>query len=219
MQYVIGVAMANYPDWVLKYKKKGTYINKVGDKYYLYAAHSERIKGTAKVRRISDGYLGRITESDGLIPPKDKVSTPIVSYEFGLSFAVISCTAHIRTGLNVSFLKYGDLVYVCSVLAFIYGFHDQALFLQSYLHLHFDAVVYPEKFTKAQGSGIERGQRMIADTVAGYFGNDLPLMKAHFSNIRIVGLNNKRYTSSPSPVALTLADKYDIDWSTALWQK
>lgn len=32
-----------YPDWVLKHKKPGTYINKVGDKYYLYAAHSERV--------------------------------------------------------------------------------------------------------------------------------------------------------------------------------
>ncbi|MBO6215432.1 MAG: hypothetical protein J6N76_07840, partial [Lachnospiraceae bacterium] len=61
---------ADYPEWVMKYKKKGTYINKVGDKYYLYAAHSERIKGTNKVRRVSDGYLGRITEKDGLIPAK-----------------------------------------------------------------------------------------------------------------------------------------------------
>ena len=31
---------ADYPDWVLTRKKKGTYITKVGDKYYLYAAHS-----------------------------------------------------------------------------------------------------------------------------------------------------------------------------------
>ena len=51
--------MADYPDWVLKHKKPGTYINVVKGKYYLYAAHSERIKGTDKVRRVSDGYLGR----------------------------------------------------------------------------------------------------------------------------------------------------------------
>lgn len=31
---------ADYPEWVLKYKKKGTYINRAGDKYYLYATHS-----------------------------------------------------------------------------------------------------------------------------------------------------------------------------------
>lgn len=43
---------AEYPDWVMKYKKKGTYINKNGDMYYLYAAHSERIKGTNKVKKM-----------------------------------------------------------------------------------------------------------------------------------------------------------------------
>ena len=26
--------MADYPDWILAHKKKGTYINRVGDKYY-----------------------------------------------------------------------------------------------------------------------------------------------------------------------------------------
>jgi len=52
--------MSAYPDWVMKHKEKGTYINKVGDKYYLYKVHSERIKGTGKVRRVSDGYLGNI---------------------------------------------------------------------------------------------------------------------------------------------------------------
>lgn len=58
----------SYPEWVLKHKKKGTYINKVGNNYYLYAAHSEHIPGTAnKSRRICDGYLGKITEKDGFI--------------------------------------------------------------------------------------------------------------------------------------------------------
>ena len=33
--------MADYPDWVLKLKVKGTYVNCVKGKYYLYAAHSE----------------------------------------------------------------------------------------------------------------------------------------------------------------------------------
>lgn len=38
--YVIqgGVTMADYPDWVLQHKKKGTYINHQNGKYYLYAA-------------------------------------------------------------------------------------------------------------------------------------------------------------------------------------
>jgi len=82
--------MADYPEWVLAHKKKGTYINKVGDKYYLYAAHSERVKGTNKVKRISNGYLGRIAENEGLIPAIEKVKNSVSVYEFGLSFAVLS---------------------------------------------------------------------------------------------------------------------------------
>jgi len=56
-----------YPEWVLKHKTKGTYINCINGRYYLYGAHSERIPGTKKVKRIFDGYLGRITEEDGFI--------------------------------------------------------------------------------------------------------------------------------------------------------
>lgn len=55
----------SYPDWVLQHKKKGTYVNCVKGRYYLYAAHSERVPGTKKVKRICDGYLGRITEEAG----------------------------------------------------------------------------------------------------------------------------------------------------------
>lgn len=175
--------MADYPDWVMKYKKKGTYINKVGDKYYLYAAHSERIKGTNKIRRVSDGYLGRITEKDGLIPPRDKVLPPVLIYEFGLSFAILSCTSHILSGLHKTFPKYGDLVYVCSVLSYIYGMYEKELFEHSYLHFHFDSVLFPKKFTPSQLSGIERGCHMITDTLSKCWGKDLPLMKASLSNI------------------------------------
>ncbi len=69
---------SDYPDWVLQHKKKGTYINKVGDKYYLYAAHSERVRETGKIRRVCDGYLGRITEKDGFIPAKDKLQGAVI---------------------------------------------------------------------------------------------------------------------------------------------
>ena len=33
--------MANYPDWVLKYKSKGYYVNKYKDHYRLYKGHCE----------------------------------------------------------------------------------------------------------------------------------------------------------------------------------
>jgi len=100
--------MANYPDWVLAHKKKGTYINKVGDRYYLYAAHSERVPGTKKVRRVCDGYLGRITQDQGLIPPRDRPGTVFCSVEYGLSSLILSLCGNIHSGFRRTFVVNGE---------------------------------------------------------------------------------------------------------------
>ncbi len=98
---------ADYPDWVMVHKKKGTYINRVDDRYYLYAAHSERIRGTGKGRRVSDGYPGRITREDGVIPADKKLKNDPEVFEVGLSYVIISSSVLIRHALQRSFPKYG----------------------------------------------------------------------------------------------------------------
>lgn len=211
--------MSEYPDWVLKHKEKGTYVNKVRNKYYLYAAHSERVKGTDKVRRVSDGYLGRITEQDGLIPPREKVKDSVISYEFGQSFAILSCTGKIRAGLRQSFVKNGDLIYVCSILQYIYGFHSPELFRLSYLYFHFPELLFPDSFTNAQLVGIERGVRMITDTVSRHFKDDLIHIKAFGSTVNLIRINKKLYCSHISETLLSLSAKYSISWEDALWPK
>lgn len=211
--------MADYPDWVLKHKKKGTYINRVGDKYYLYAAHSERIKGTDKVRRVSDGYLGRITEKDGFIPAKDKVQEPPAAYEIGLSYAIVSTNDIIHKGLKYSFRKYGDIVYACAILFYIYGTYSKELFKQSYLHLLFLDADFPEVFTPAQKTGIERGRRMIEERLPSIFGEDLPQVLTFFPDIRLLMVNQTYYLSPLSGSTAALSEKYGIDWRNPLWQR
>lgn len=128
-----------YPDWVLKHKKKGTYINKVGNNYYLYAAHSEHIPGTAnKARRVCDGYLGRITEKDGFIPKKKKESP--LSLEYGLSCAIVSLVRYL-------FFASNKIILLCRTKSsfalsfFLYmakthlGFNTYLSFLRSFLIL------------------------------------------------------------------------------------
>ena len=52
----------DYPDWVEKYKKKGTSVKRIGGNYYLYKATSERVAGRKHpVSRQS--YIGKITET------------------------------------------------------------------------------------------------------------------------------------------------------------
>ncbi len=211
--------MADYPEWVLAHKKKGTYVNKVGDKYYLYAAHSERIPGTKRVKRICDGYLGRITEKDGLIPPKDKVTPPVISYEFGLSSLTLSVCTNIHKGLRKTFVVHGDFVMAASILTFIFGIYSEELFRHSWLSLHFSSIALPQNLTLAQKNGIDRGTRMVTDTMERTFGSDLPSVKAAFSLVTLSLINQKLYCCSPPESVPLFVEKYHLDWRPESWQK
>ncbi len=204
--------MAEYPDWVLKYKAKGTYINCVKGKYYLYAAHSERIKGTDKVKRICDGYLGRITQEEGLIPPKDKVEGSVVVLEYGLSSIILSLCTNIHKGMRRSFTKSGDWVMAASILSFIYGKYDAFLFNQSYLSQRFPDLDLDAAPTEAQKFGIERGRMMIQDTLSRHFGGDLPSVLLHFPLVYKVKVNGRIYRSEESVPAKELRQKYNLNW-------
>lgn len=210
---------ADYPDWVLAHKKKGTYINKVGSRYYLYAAHSERIKGSDKVKRVCDGYLGRITREDGFIPAKSGIKGSPEVFEAGLSYTITSISDLIHQALRHSFPKYGDAVYSCSVLSYIYGEYSLELFEHSYLHLLFPDISFPDSFTKSQLTGIERGRRMLEEYLAKQFGDDIKRIRSLFPDVRLLRVNGQYYLSGVSDTAASLSLKYSIDWRNPLWQR
>ena len=177
--------MADYPDWVLQHKKKGTYINYQNGKYYLYAAHSERVPGTSKVRRVSDGYLGRITEEEGLIPAKRKLSEPVYVFEYGLSVTILSLSGNIRTGLGREFRGATDFVMAGGVLLLMYGEIRHERYETSWLSVRLPGLNMRKTPTEKQRVGMERAQRMIADSLKKHFGDAyatavalLPLVKA-----------------------------------------
>ena len=202
--------MADYPEWVMKYKEKGTYINCVKGKYYLYAAHSERVRGTKKVKRVCDGYIGRITEEDGLIPSKDKVAGTVTVLEYGLSTLVLSVCSNIYKGLRKTFTKNGDFVMAAAILSFIYGKYDDGLFRHSYLSMRFPELNFKIPPTQAQASGIDRGFRMIKDTMLHIFGYDLQDILIHFGHLYKVNVNGKLYLSEESKEVKLLKQKYNI---------
>ena len=211
--------MPDYPDWVLAHKVKGTYINKVGDKYYLYAAHSERVPGTKKVRRVCDGYLGRITQEQGLIPPKDKFPKVIRSYEYGLSSLTLSVCSNIHKGLRRSFVVNGDFIMAVSILSYLHGVYSDELFRHSWLSLHFPQLQFPDTLTVQQENGIRRATSMITDTMARKFGDDLTRVRASFSQVTLFGAD-KRLLCCEIPDSVTaFVKKYALDWRPDLWQK
>jgi len=58
-----------YPDWVVKHKQKGTNISCIDGRYYLYEVSSVWNKEKGRAQKVTNKYLGRITE-DGFIPSK-----------------------------------------------------------------------------------------------------------------------------------------------------
>jgi phage tail protein X len=203
--------MADYPDWVMKHKKKGTYINYVKGKYYLYAAHSERIPGTKKVVRVSDGYIGRITEKDGLIPAREKVTGDVIVCKYGLHMTALALCDLVLKGLRREFRGAADHIIVTGILLAVEGIADENTFADSYLSIIFPDVNASKALTEKQQTGAERCKRMVLDKLNSAFGNDGSI-SASLSRVYAVFVNKKEYISKmPAGVAEWLKDN-GIDW-------
>lgn len=77
-----------YPEWVQKFRTRGTTIKKVGDTYYLYKRTSKRIPGKKNPQSV-DTYIGIITP-DGVKETKvKKISTAeCIVKEYGFSYVL-----------------------------------------------------------------------------------------------------------------------------------
>lgn len=77
--------MADYPEWVLRYKGPGLYVTKrKNGSYGLFRGHSERVEGKKWPQLKCDEYIGTITEKDGLVPSRPSVKGIVEVYEYGL---------------------------------------------------------------------------------------------------------------------------------------
>jgi hypothetical protein len=207
--------MADYPDWVMKHKKKGTYINHVKGKYYLYSAHSERIPGTNKVRKVSDGYIGRITQKDGLIPARDKVAGDVIVYKYGLHMTALALSELIFKGLKREFRGSASRILVTGILLAIEKTSDEDTFNSSYLKVIFPDVSISQALTEKQQTGVERCQRMVSDKLNTAFGDDNNI-SAKLDRVYAVYANKRKYISKiPDEVKKWLIDK-GIEWREAI---
>ncbi len=115
--------MSNLPDWVLKYKTKGTNIIKKNDNYYLYKVHSERKPDKSYPVLVTDEYLGVITP-DGLKTKKESIDNIIVK-EYGLSNYYFNYLKRLNITIDINilisltlFLTYDDI----SIESFNYSY-------------------------------------------------------------------------------------------------
>ncbi len=102
-----------YPDWVLKYRKKGTLIQKKDDDhYYLYRVHSKWNPEKKRAQLITDEYLGKITP-DGFIEPKTKRILKrydqITVREYGATFLLQYLSGDIISELKNNFHEWKEI--------------------------------------------------------------------------------------------------------------
>lgn len=84
------VTQKTYPEWVQKFRTKGTTIKKKGDSYYLYSRTSKRVPGK-KYPQPVDTYIGIITPEGLVRSNKKKISlSDIEVFEYGFSRAIMA---------------------------------------------------------------------------------------------------------------------------------
>ncbi len=138
-----------YPEWVMKFKVKGTHVQKKGDVYYLYRVHSRWNKEKKRAQLITDEYLGRITP-EGLVEPKyksimkryDQISVK----EYGASSLLMYLSEDIRKSLKDNFPEWREIfVFACMRLIHNTPIKNlEFLYQNSYLSEVMEVSTYPK---------------------------------------------------------------------------
>jgi transposase len=110
------------PDWVLKHKSKGTEVRNLKGRYYLYSVHSVREAGGARPRKVTDKYLGRITE-EGVIKPRHEriLDEGFTVKEYGASAFVLEECINLLSAVKSEFPKEWREVFSFSVMRLIHN--------------------------------------------------------------------------------------------------
>ncbi len=106
-----------HPDWVLKFKKKGTLVMKRDDRYYLYRVSSKWNPEMKRAQMKTGEYLGRITP-DGIIEPKTKRVMKRYEHisvkEYGSSFLLQHISGDLVASLKNHFPEWKEIfIFAC----------------------------------------------------------------------------------------------------------
>ncbi len=140
--YYLEVEMA-HPEWALKQKFKGTELRLISNKYYLYRISSRWDKEKKRSVKITNEFLGRITEKDGLIPKgqrskKSKPKAPIMAREYGATQMLSGIGQDIIQSLQTYFPEDWNTIYVLALQKLLYQAplkNMDFLFQESYLSI------------------------------------------------------------------------------------
>jgi len=139
-----------YPDWVLRHKQKGMYVQKKDDDTYrLYRAHSERRPGKTYPVLVTDEYIGTITREHGLIRTPVKLKGDVLVKRYG-GFCILwshplADTLVRRHGSHTLFLD--------AAMRVLYGQSSQAVYESDWMSVQFPGLTFPVD-TRLSGEAI-----------------------------------------------------------------
>ncbi len=113
-----------YPEWILRHKKKGTEIRKIGNNFYLYKVTSVWDKEKKRAKKVTEKFLGTITK-DGLIRPRQERLMEslhnITVKEFGATNFLLEMNSDIHGMLKGIYPARWKELFVFSVFRLIYN--------------------------------------------------------------------------------------------------
>jgi len=143
-----------YPDWVLKQKRKGMEVRKIGNNFYLYKVTSVWDKEKKRARKITEKFLGTITQ-DGLIKPKkerliESIGNVSVK-EFGAANFVLGMNEDIKESLKGIYPDKWKELFLFSVFRLLYNTPIKTL--QTYYAMSFLSETLPGAYLSPKKVG------------------------------------------------------------------
>lgn len=113
-----------YPDWVLRHKEKGTEIRMVGNSYYLYRYRNIWDKKKKRPKKITEKFLGKITEAGLVRPRHERMMESMKSIsvkEFGATQFMIQEAQDITQNLKDTFPESWKELFAFSMFRFFFA--------------------------------------------------------------------------------------------------
>jgi len=197
-----------YPQWVLKYKKPGMYVQKKDDHTYrIYRGHSERRPGKSYPVLITDEYIGTITKEKGLVYSQPKVKGVVTVKRFG-GFSLLSGICRALADQLKS--KYGgETLFLDACQQVLYGESSNVLYTADWMSEYAPGLHFPVgSEQKRETIRIARG---METTLEKRFGREKSAVLEAVQCIYRVKVN-RRWVTSDESSAVWVREAYGVTW-------
>lgn len=200
-----------YPEWVAWYKTKGTYVQKRGEKYFLYRGHSERVAGKRYPVLKYDAYLGQITEAEGLIEPKPPVRPGVQVYTYGAYYLTYRCCWKLlqRTNHDGNEPRHAVMIALMQVVS---GQWSREEFQWSWLSVKECDVVIPQQLSEREERQVPRLVVMVEDMLKRTYGEGYVEAFEGAKRVYLVRVNNQWVISEIPKQLQRWAEEQAIRW-------